>query len=151
MFPDVKVKLLRPGAHMPEYAHDGDSGLDVRCIEGFRVEYGSVVKVPLGFAWQIPYGLEGQLRPRSSQSLVGMHVFLGTCDSPYRGELSAVLTMLWPFCPDGTANTWTYGPGDKIGQLVVAPVAKAKLVLALELEPSPRGANGWGSTDRKVM
>ncbi len=93
---------------------------------------------------EIPPGFEGQVRPRSGRAL-GEGLTLinspGTVDADYRGEIKVLLVNL------GSAPI-TIQPGDRIAQLVIAPVARAGLVEVAELEPSSRGGGGFGHTGR---
>lgn len=137
---------------MPAYATDGSAGMDCYALAGgelqppkwrnrFVVETDRI-RVPLGFAIQIPEGYEGQIRPRSGLGLKhGLHVAGGTIDSDYTGEVSALLFNL-----GGEPFTWA--AGDRVCQFVVAPVLRAELVAVEELAASDRGGNGWGSSGR---
>jgi dUTP pyrophosphatase len=90
----------------------------------------------------IPSGYEGQVRPRSGLALtrgLGMVNSPGTIDSDYRGEVGVILVNL-------SAEPQTIRRGDRIAQLVVAPVARADVVEVSELDETPRGAGGFGST-----
>lgn len=144
----VRIKLL-PGGRAPAYATPGSAGLDCYATEGGILD-GSVaghgrtgiqrIRVPLGFAIQIPEGYEGQIRPRSGLGLkYGIHVALGTIDADFRGEVAAVLYNLG-------SEPFTWAAGDRIAQLVLAPVLRVELVAVEELAASDRGGNGWGSS-----
>jgi dUTP pyrophosphatase len=102
--------------------------------------------VPTGLALAIPAGWEGQIRPRSGLALKrGVTVLNapGTIDADYRGELMVLLINL-----DGLAKP--IEPGERIAQLVIAPVARAELVEVAELDVTERGAGGFGSTGLKA-
>lgn len=146
----VRIKLL-PGGRAPAYATPGSAGLDCYATEGGILD-GSVaghgrtgiqrIRVPLGFAIQIPEGYEGQIRPRSGLGLRnGLHVAGGTIDSDYTGEVSALLYNLG-------CEPFTWAAGDRVCQLVIAPVLRAQLLVVDELAASDRGGNGWGSSGR---
>jgi dUTP pyrophosphatase len=140
----VKVKKLRPGALLPVYGTEGASGMDVyACLdEAIVVSAGTAILVPTGLAFEIPDGCEMQVRPRSGLALnCGVTVFNspGTVDADYRGELSILLLNLG-------ADTFTVHDGDRIAQLVFAPVLRAVLVECDELSATDRGAGGFGST-----
>lgn len=146
----MRIKLL-PGGKLPKYATDGSAGMDCYATEGGRLD-GSVaghgrtgiqrIRVPLGFAIQIPEGYEGQIRPRSGLGLKhGLHVAGGTIDADYTGEVSALLFNLG-------SEPFTWAAGDRVCQLVIAPVLRAELVAVEELAASDRGGNGWGSSGR---
>ena len=98
--------------------------------------------VPCGFALAIPPGYEGQVRPRSGLALKhGLSIpnAPGTIDSDYRGEVCVILVNL------GEADV-RIEPGDRIAQLVVAPVARVELCETETLEPTERGSGGFGHT-----
>ena len=102
------------------------------------------VAVPTGIALEIPVGFEGQVRPRSGRALdqgLALINSPGTIDADYRGEVKVLLVNL------GAAPI-TIRPGDRIAQLVIAPVARAEIVEVAELGPSSRGSGGFGHTGR---
>jgi len=103
---------------------------------------GGRVAVPTGLAFEIPAGFEGQVRPRSGLArMVGLTILNapGTIDSDYRGEVQVLLVNL------GDAPH-VIQPGDRIAQLVIAPVSVAELQEATELAETSRGAGGFGHT-----
>jgi dUTP pyrophosphatase len=111
-----------------------------------RLAAGERRAVPTGLALAIPPGFEGQVRPRSGLALRrGLTVLNapGTIDADYRGELMVLLVNL-------DAAEQIIEPGERIAQLVVAPVARAELVEVAELEATERGAGGFGSTGQKA-
>ena len=148
--PQPAVRIARmPGAEdlpLPRYATPGAAGLDLpAAVAGERVlAPGERALVPTGFRLALPPGYEGQVRPRSGVALRQGLTMLntpGTIDSDYRGELQVIL--------------WNTGPepfvlrrGERVAQLVIAPVSRAELVLVLELDETPRGAGGFGHTGR---
>lgn len=102
------------------------------------------VGVPTGLAMELPSGFEGQVRPRSGlSSRHGITVVNapGTIDSDYRGEIVVLLVNL-------SSETQTIRPGDRVAQLVIAPVTRAEVVEVSELSDTTRGAGGFGSTGR---
>lgn len=141
--PLLKVKRLRPGARLPQRATPGAAGLDLfACIEapGYIVIGRDPVLVPTGIAIEVPPGYEAQVRPRSGLALRGVGVVFGTIDSDYRGE---VLVTMYTF---GSRDSYTVQDGDRIAQLVIAPVVALPVEEAEELTPTQRGAGGHGST-----
>ena len=101
--------------------------------------------IPTGLKLEIPCGYEGQVRPRSGLALKqGLTVLNapGTIDSDYRGDLGVILVNL-------SAEAQTIEAGDRVAQLLIAPVVQATLVEAVELSASERGAGGFGSTGRR--
>lgn len=106
------------------------------------IQPGQIVKVPTGLSMAIPRGYEGQVRPRSG--LATRHGLTvpnapGTIDSDYRGELFVALINLG-------SQPVTISHGTRVAQLVIAPVARAALVVVSALEETSRGAAGFGST-----
>jgi len=135
---------LRPTALAPRYMSAGAAGLDLASAadEAITVAAGGRVAVPTGLAFEIPAGFEGQVRPRSGLARkVGITILNapGTIDSDYRGEVQVLLVNL------GDAPH-VIQPGDRIAQLVIAPVSMAELEEATELAETPRGAGGFGHT-----
>ena len=105
---------------------------------------GGRVAVPTGLAFEIPPGFEGQVRPRSGLARkfgITLPNAPGTIDSDYRGEVQVLLANLG-------AEAYVVNPGDRIAQLVIAPVAIAELEEADSLADSDRGAGGFGHTGR---
>jgi dUTP pyrophosphatase len=131
----------------PAYKTDGSSGMDLHAIERAVIYPGQTRLFTLGFAIELPPGLEAQIRPRSSLSKQGILCHLGTIDADYRGELAALLTNVRSCIRDGFGyDTYEVKAGDRIAQLVIAPVERVRLELAEELSETGRGAGGFGST-----
>ena len=142
--PRVLFRRLRPGALAPRYMSAGAAGLDLASAAdgAVTVAAGGRVAVPTGLAFEIPPGFEGQVRPRSGLARkVGLTILNapGTIDSDYRGEIQVLLVNL------GDAPH-VIQPGDRIAQLVIAPVSVAELEEASELAETSRGAGGFGHT-----
>jgi dUTP pyrophosphatase len=139
----LRVKKLRAAARIPQRATPQATGLDVyACLDAPVALTPHPQKVPCGIAIEFPAGYDVQVRPRSGLSAKGVGVAFGTIDADYRGEL--IVTM-WTF---GDADTYEVHDGDRIAQLVVAPVAVAEVVEVHELSETARGAGGHGSTGR---
>lgn len=146
----MKVKVQRIGGHslpLPKYETAGASGFDLRAWipnnDGvLDVAAGEVIRVPCGFAFEVPDFHEMQVRPRSGLSSMGIHVALGTVDSDYRGPVGIVVHNL-------SGQSWRILNGDRIAQGVIAPVAQAELEEAEALTPTARGGNGFGSTGQR--
>jgi dUTP pyrophosphatase len=142
--PRVRFQRLRPGALVPRYMSAGAAGLDLASAadEPITVAVGARAVVPTGLAFEIPQGFEGQVRPRSGLARkVGLTVLNapGTIDSDYRGEVQVLLVNL------GDAPH-VIAPGDRIAQLVIAPVSVAELEESSTLTDTIRGAGGFGHT-----
>ncbi len=146
----LKIKLLHPAARMPEYKTDGASGMDLCAVEGCTIGPGETKLIPLGIALEIPDGFEAQIRPRSSLNVKGILSHFGTIDADYRGQISAVLTNTRPRSelPVFGVISYEVQPGDRIAQLVIAPVERVAVVAADELTATGRGAGGFGHTGR---
>lgn len=144
----VRVKRLPHGAGLPlpSYHSSEAAGLDV--VAGVPEEApvtiapGARALVPTGFALELPRGYEAQVRPRSGLALKHGVTLLnnpGTIDSDYRGELMVILI-------NHGAEPFAVRRGDRIAQLVIAPVSRAEIAAADELEATARGKGGFGST-----
>lgn len=144
--PRVQIRRLRPDAIAPRYQTADAAGMDLHAAldEPLTIAPGAVVAVPTGLAMAIPRGFEGQVRPRSG--LARNHAITvanapGTVDSDFRGQVMVLLVNLG-------REPYTIQHGDRVAQLVIAPVSQAELVDVDELPPSERGAGGFGSTGR---
>jgi dUTP pyrophosphatase len=144
----VRVKRLPhgEGLPLPSYQSKSAAGLDVVAgvAEEAPVELrpGARALIPTGFALELPHGYEAQVRPRSGLALKYGVTLLntpGTIDSDYRGELMVILI-------NHGAEPFTVRRGDRIAQLVIAPVAQVEIAAADELETTTRGEGGFGST-----
>jgi len=143
---DVPVLEIVPLENMhtlPNYAHFGDSGMDIYAAEEVNLYFGRVVKVGTGVSFNIPDGYEIQVRSRSGLASKGITVANspGTVDSTYTGEVCVLLTKI---VNDGAP--YRVYPGDRIAQLVFAKVQEVQLKVANELKVSVRGSAGFGST-----
>ena len=146
----LKVHVLRPElASLPRYATDAAAGLDLCAALSSPLTVAPLqrVQVPTGLAIELPEGCEGQVRPRSGLAWKhGVTVINapGTIDQDYRGEVQVLLVNLGQ-------EPHVIQPGDRVAQLVVAPVLKVKVVVVEELAQltgSARGSGGFGSTGR---
>ena len=144
--PRVRFQKLRPGALVPRYMSAGAAGLDLASAadEAITIPPGGRVAVPTGLAFEIPQGFEGQVRPRSGLARkfgITLPNAPGTIDSDYRGEVMVLLANLG-------AEAYVVQPGDRVAQLVIAPVVTAELEEVESLEESKRGDGGFGHTGR---
>ena len=135
----VRFVKTDPRAVVPAYATDGSVGLDLVAVEVTPRPYGADVRT--GIAVELPEGYEAQVRPRSGLARRGWATVLGTIDSDYRGEIGVTLWRA-----EGAGDMPQ--PGDRVAQLVIAPVVRARLVEAAELSETARGEGGFGSTGR---
>ena len=140
----VKVRRL-PHGHgldLPHYATGGAAGMDVLSAEAVTLRSGQRHAVATGLALAIPEGFEIQVRPRSGLALkhgITVPNTPGTIDSDYRGELKVILI-------NHGAEDFVIARGDRIAQLVLAPVVQAAWDEVEELDETSRGAGGFGST-----
>lgn len=159
----VRFKQFGPVAMpLPRYAREDDAGMDLAAlvrdgIDGLnavgsrvvhRLTYGPLivqpgesVVIPTGWGIQLPSGYEAQVRGRSGLSSRRILVPTGTIDAGYRGEIMATVI-------NNSGIPFTIHHGDRIAQLVIAPVVKATVLQVDELDPSERGEGGHGSTGR---
>jgi len=146
--PKVKIKRLAQAKDLdlPAYMTPGAAGLDLRAAvdkeETLVIEIGQIELIPTGMAIEIPPGFEGQVRPRSGLAIEHGLTLInapGTVDSDYRGELKCAMINLGP-------ERYEVRRGERIAQLIIAPVAQADLEEVEELAGSERGSGGFGST-----
>src|SRR6185312_9482584 len=135
--PEIKIKRLRPDAVLPGYATPHSAGLDLAAALDAPITLNPLARaaIPSGLALQIPAGFEGQVRARSGRALDDGLAILnapGTIDSDYRGEVKVILINL------GNSPIMIR-PGERIAQLVIAPVAHARIVEVEMLDGSARG------------
>lgn len=140
----VAVKRLPhfEGLQLPDYATAGAAGMDVLAAEDVSLEPGARHAVATGLAFAIPHGYEIQVRPRSGLALkhgITVPNTPGTIDSDYRGELKVILI-------NHGAATFEIRRGDRVAQLVLAPVTRASWLKVDELDHTARGEGGFGST-----
>jgi len=142
----IEIRLSRlphgEGLPLPRYATDYAAGLDVHAAEELTLQPGRRHAVATGFAIEIPHGHEVQVRPRSGLALKHGVTCLntpGTIDSDYRGEIKVILINLGQ-------EPFEIRRGERIAQLVPAPVLRADFVETSELSETARGSGGFGST-----
>jgi dUTP pyrophosphatase len=141
---EIEVKRLPhgEGLPLPAYATSGAAGMDVVSAEDVILPSMGRHAVATGLALAIPEGYEVQVRPRSGLALkhgISLPNTPGTIDSDYRGELKIILINLG-------AEAFEIKRGDRVAQLVVAPVQIGRMVEVAELDETARGAGGFGST-----
>ena len=143
---DIPVPVKRlphfAGLDLPAYATDGAAGMDVLAAEDVTLAPGGRHAVATGLAMAIPHGFEIQVRPRSGLALkhgISVPNTPGTIDSDYRGELKVIVI-------NHGAETFAIHRGDRIAQLVLAPVTRASWLPVEELDETLRGEGGFGST-----
>lgn len=139
----VKIKRLVPEAKLPRYEYLGDSGADLAAVTDYTLQPMQWFAIPTGISAEVPAGFELQVRPRSGLALRhGLTVLNtpGTVDAGYRGEIKVILLNLG-------SEPFHVSKGQKIAQLVVAPVVRGQFEEVDNLTESQRGSGGFGSTD----
>ena len=144
---EILIKRLSKEVTLPKYETDGSSGLDLAAFidKSIEIKPGKSEIIPTGLAVAIPKNFEIQIRPRSGLAAKNQISVLntpGTIDADYRGELKVILINL-------SDKSFIVERGLRIAQMVLCPVAKAKLREVDTLEDTSRGSGGFGSTGVK--
>lgn len=142
---ELRIARLKEEARLPSRAHEGDAGLDLYACEPAHLGPGERWSVGTGVAVEIPQGHAGLVLPRSGLARdrgIALVNSPGLIDSGYRGELRVLLLNTDP------AEIFRVEPGDRIGQLVIAPIATPEPVEVEDLSESLRGGGGFGSSGR---
>ena len=146
--PLIPIKRLphAEGVALPAYETPGSAGMDIRAAvpegEPIVLKPGARTMVPTGLAFALPQGFEAQVRPRSGLAAKNGVTCLntpGTIDSDYRGEVKVILINLGE-------EDFTIRRGDRIAQIVIAPVTQGAWTEVDDLDATSRGAGGFGST-----
>ena len=140
----VLFRRLRPAAVLPRYMTEGAAGMDLASAADGPITMapGQRLGVPTGWAMELPAGYEGQVRPRSGMALrhgVTVVNAPGTIDSDYRGEIVVLLVNLGQ-------ESHTIAPGDRVAQMVIAPVVQVSVQEVTGLSQTVRGEGGFGHT-----
>ena len=139
---NVKIKRLSEDAKIPEFAHEGDSGVDLYSIEDTEIEAGERKLIKTGLKIAMPIGLEAQVRPKSGLAIKhGITVLNtpGTIDSGYRGEIGVILI-------NQSNEKYKIEKGKKIAQMVFAKVETPEFEEVDDLDETSRNQGGFGST-----
>lgn len=139
---ELKIKKINEEAKLPEYAHDGDSGLDLFSIDSVTILPGESKLIRTGIQIELPSNTEAQIRPRSGLALKNQITVLnspGTIDEVYRGEIGVILI-------NHGKNEFKVEKGMKIAQMVIKPTFKVSIKEVKELTDTIRGEGGFGST-----
>lgn len=142
---ELPIARLKDDAVLPSRAHEGDAGLDLYACEAAHIGPGERWSIGTGVAVEIPTGHAGLVLPRSGLAKkhgIALVNAPGLIDSGYRGELRVLLLNTDP------ADTFRVEPGDRIAQLVIAPITIAEPVERESLAESARGDGGFGSSGR---
>ena len=135
----VKIIKFKENVKLPQRIYYNDAGADVYSLEDYVLEPHTTAKLPLGFGMELPDGFQCNVYPRSGLSSKGIISQIPPIDSGYTGEVHAIIT-------NTTDKQYIIKKYDKIAQLVVTPILLVDFVESLGEE---RGANGFGSTDKK--
>jgi dUTP pyrophosphatase len=142
----IPVRIMRLAGNgdlpLPAYETAGAAGMDLRAADAVVLKSGARVLMPTGFSIALPEGYEAQVRPRSGLAVKhGVTVLNapGTIDSDYRGEIKV------PLINHGS-DDFVIRRGDRIAQMVVAPVVQARWIETGSLDETARGAGGFGSS-----
>lgn len=141
----LKFKRIHPDAVLPAYAHPSDAGMDVRSVEDLTIPCGKRALVHTGLVMLLPPAYEAQVRPRSGLAAkFGVTVLNspGTIDSGYRGEICVILANFGD-------TDFPIKKGDRIAQIVIAPVMQPTTEEVTTIDETDRGAAGFGSTGQK--
>lgn len=140
---ELRVKRINPKAKLPAYAHTGDAGLDVYSVESLVIKPDTSRLIKTGIVIEIPVNTEAQVRPRSGLALKYQVTVLnspGTIDAGFRGEIAVLII-------NHGSKEFKVKVGDRIAQLVIAPICNVIVLESKSLSKSARGKKGFGSTE----
>ncbi len=140
----MEIRVTAEEGFLPQYHSEDASGADLRaCVDApVTLAPGARAMVPTGVYLEIPRGFEGQVRPRSGLAHrhgISMVNTPGTIDADYRGEVKVIMINLG-------SEPFTVNRGDRIAQLVIAPVTRARFIASAALSNTGRNEGGFGST-----
>ena len=143
---EIFIKRLSKNIPLPKYETTGSSGMDLSANieETVSIAPGKISVIPTGISVSIPNNFEIQIRPRSGLAAKNQISVLntpGTIDSDYRGEIKVILINL-------SEKIFLVKKGDRIAQMILCPVVKAKLTEVDSLDDTSRGSSGFGSTGK---
>lgn len=142
---DFKVQKINELAIMPQYAHEGDAGMDLFSIEDKEISPGETVLIHTGIKIELPKNTEAQIRPRSGLALKNSITVLnspGTIDEGYRGEIGVILI-------NHGKNTFKVEKYMKVAQMIIKPIIRVNIVEVDKLSETERAEGGFGSTGIK--
>lgn len=143
----MQIKIInQSGNPLPHYETPQSAGMDIRANLGESLDLKPLQRtiVPTGLFLELPAGFEAQIRPRSGLAAKNGVTVLnspGTIDADYRGEIKVILINL-------SDEVFAIANGDRIAQMIIAPVTQAKWNITTELSETNRGAGGFGSTGK---
>ncbi len=141
---NLKIKRISNLAKIPSYATQGAAGMDLYAANENPIILNPMERtlIPLGFTMELPTGYEAQIRPRSGMAIkhgITLSNCVGTIDEDYRGEVCVGIINV-------SDQPYEIKAGDRIAQMIIAPVTKAQIIEADELVATQRGEGGFGST-----
>lgn len=139
----MKLKYKSAGNYKLEIAKQGDVGMDLKCLEGFKIKPLETLKIKTGIQLELPAHYEAQVRPKSSLSSAGILIHLGTVDNGYRGDITVVMTNL-------TNGVVAFEKLQKVAQLVIKKYEDNIETIEVEEinQNTERGATGFGSSGK---
>ena len=138
----IKIKKLHEGAVIPNYAHEGDAGMDVYSVEETLLNPGETKTISTGISLEIPKGYVALVWDKSGlASKNSIHTFAGVIDSGYRGEIGVVIKNLGN-------EVFEISKDMKIAQILIQPVVSANLIEVDDLDETSRNQGGFGSTGK---
>ena len=136
----LHIKKVRDDARVPTFAHSTDAGMDLYACEDSTILPGARAQVPTGIACAIPDGYVGLVWDKSGISHKGgLKTLGGVIDAGYRGEVLVGLVNV-------SDVSYTFKKGDKIAQMLIQKIEQPEIVVVEELDDTPRGVGGFGST-----
>ena len=141
---NLKIKKISNLAKKPSYATEGAAGMDLYAANENPIVLKPMDRalIPLGFTMELPSGYEAQIRPRSGMAIkhgITLSNCVGTIDEDYRGEVCVGIINV-------SDKSYEIKAGDRIAQMIIAPVTKAQIIEVDELVQTQRGEGGFGST-----
>ena len=142
----LKIQKLNEKVSVPNYQTEGTAGMDLSAFLDTPITLKSLERklIPTGIKIELPHGYEAQIRPRSGMSIkngITLVNCVGTIDEDYRGEVCIPVINL-------STQEFTINNGDRIAQMIIAPVTKATIQVVAELSETKRGEGGFGSTGK---
>lgn len=137
----IAIQKLRDSAIVPRRAHLDDAGIDLFADKDYVVGSRTLIAIPLGVAFEIPFGYVGLIWDKSSIGSKNIKTLGGVVDAGYRGEVSVVLNNLGD-------KEYVFKAGDKVAQMLIQKVELCEVVQVDELSDTSRGVGGFGSTGR---
>jgi len=139
---NILFKKLTPEAQIPQYAHPGDAGMDLKTIESRVLNAGERYAFPTGICMEMPSGYVALVWDRSGRAVKeGLKTMAGVIDSGYRGEIKVALL-------NTSTQSITIHAGEKIAQMLIQPIERPVIQEVEELSDSSRGVGGFGSTGK---